>query len=67
MINAQPFPAYLGMPVHLVESGTEVEHNGEKLTVDETHTVIRGREIFCTQNVYDKLKEQCKSNANSST
>jgi hypothetical protein len=37
-----------GMDIIEVESGTEIEHEGEKLTVTETQAVTKGRKIYMT-------------------
>lgn len=48
---------FLGMDIFTVESGTEIEHEGEKLVVTDTNAVTLGRKIYVTERVYQKLKE----------
>lgn len=45
-----------GMSIHVVEPGTEIEHNGETRTVSEAEAVFRGSNIYMTQRHYDALK-----------
>lgn len=57
------YPSYLGMAVHVVEPGTEIEQNGKIMIVTKSTAVIRSRNIYCSQEVYDTLKESSVSSS----
>lgn len=50
------FNRFDAMQVHEVEPGTEIEHDGEKLVVDDEHVVIRGRKLWITPKCNAVLK-----------
>ncbi len=47
---------FAGIEIIAVESGTEIEHEGEKLTVTETQAVHKGRRIYMTEKQVAALK-----------
>ena len=47
---------FSGLMIHQVEPGTEIEHDGEKLTVTDTQAVHRGRDVYVTPKQYAALK-----------
>lgn len=42
--------------VFCVPAGTEIEHEGEVLTVTETNIVWIKSRVYCTQSVFDAIK-----------
>ena len=46
-----------GVDIHCVPDGTEIEHQGEKLTVTDENAVNLGRAIYCTEKVVNALKK----------
>jgi len=46
------------LTIEVVEVGTEIEHEGETLTVTETEMVQRNGVVYATQAQYDKIKER---------
>lgn len=47
-----------GIEIIAVEPGTEIEHEGEKLTVTETNAVHLGRRMYMTPAHVAALKDQ---------
>ena len=47
---------FSGMGLRVVESGTEIDHRGKRLTVTESEAVVKGRTIYMTENHMAALK-----------
>ncbi|WP_370285803.1 hypothetical protein [Pseudooceanicola nanhaiensis] len=47
---------FSGIDIIAVSPGTEIEHEGEKLTVTETQAVHKGRCIYMTEKQVAALK-----------
>ena len=47
-----------GIDIIEVEPGTEIEHEGEKMTVTDRNAVTLGRKIYVTPSVYIRLRER---------
>lgn len=56
--------AFGSMHVMEVDPGTVVkdDRSGESITVDDETAAVKGRVIFCTKKVFDKLKQKGSSN-----
>ena len=56
--------AFGSMRVMEVDSGTVVkdERTGETIIVDDETAAVKGRVIFCTKKVFDKMKQEVPSN-----
>jgi len=52
--------AFAGFHVMEVDAGTVVtdERTGDKITVDDETVAVKGRVMFCTKKVYDRLKQE---------
>lgn len=55
--------AFAGFHVMEVDAGTVVtdERTGDKITVDDETVAVKGRVMFCTKLVFDRLKEEVPS------
>lgn len=53
----EPFGA---MHVMEVDAGTTIkdERSGDTITVDDETVAVKGRVMFCTKKVFDKLKQE---------
>ena len=47
-----------GMDIIEVKPGTEIEHNGEKMTVTDSNAVTLGRKVYVTPLIYIRLRER---------
>lgn len=47
---------FSGLDIIEVTPGTEIEHNGEKLTVTDTQAVTKGQTIYVTPKQYEAIK-----------
>lgn len=52
--------AFGSMRVMEVDAGTVIkdERSGEAITVDDETVAVKGRVMFCTRKVFDKLKSE---------
>ena len=48
---------FSGLDIIEVEPGTEIEHEGEKMTVTDKNSVTLGRKIYVTPLTYIRLRE----------
>lgn len=48
--------SFNGLDVFVVETGTEIEWQGEKLTVTETNVVHRSGRLYVTKKQFDAIK-----------
>lgn len=44
--------------VYCVPAGTEIEHEGERMTVTETVIVWLGNKVYCTKSFFNTIKEK---------
>lgn len=51
-------PHGFDMMVYEVEAGTEIEHNGERMTVTDTVVVQVDNKLYCTARVFQAIKER---------
>lgn len=58
--------AFGSMHVMEVDAGTVVtdERTGDKITVNDETVAVKGRVMFCTKKVFDKLKEEVPTYGN---
>ena len=57
---SQPTTMFGGIDIVQVEAGTEIEHEGETMTVTDTQAVQRNGQMFVTKAVFDRLKQNSK-------
>lgn len=52
--------AFGAMHLMKVDPGTVVkdERTGDEITVDDETVAVKGRVMFCTEKVFDKLKQE---------
>ena len=46
------------LTINIVEAGTEIEHNGEKLTVTDSEAVQKNGTIYITEKTYAAMKQR---------
>jgi hypothetical protein len=58
--------AFGAMHVMEVDPGTVItdERSGEKITVTDDTVAVKGRVMFCTKAVYDRLKQEVPTYGN---
>jgi len=49
-----------GLQIMVVDAGTKIkdERTGEEVEITDETTACKGRLVWCTQNIYDSLKER---------
>ena len=51
-------PTFGSMTIEVVENGTEIEFNGEKLIVDDNSCVVKHGKIYVTQKTAMAIKQR---------
>lgn len=59
--NLIPTP-FSGLDIIVVEAGTEIDFDGQKAAVTDKQAVRKGRKLYVTQPVYDKIKAAADKN-----
>jgi hypothetical protein len=54
--------AFNGYHVMEVDPGTVItdERTGDEITVDDETVAVKGRVMFCTNKVFERLKTECR-------
>lgn len=53
---------FFGYRVMVVDNGTEItdERSGDSVTINDNTVAFKGRVLFCTQPIFEKIREVAK-------